>query len=105
MSKYVGYVWPGKLRVPVKEVRKLFKKGAAVYRLYSDNTEEAVIDISEIKNDGEYGIECTEFSFEECLAANRNSIGAVGFSHGTNDVDDLLALMKDFFGMYQTVSA
>lgn len=96
MYKYVGYVWPGMLRVSVPEAKKLFRRGAAVYRLYIDNTEGAVSDISEIEEDGEYGVECKEFSFDNYFASNQDTSGAVVFSHGTDDVDDLLVLMKEF---------
>ena len=96
MYKYVGYVWPGMLRISVTEAKKLLKQGASVYRLYLDNTEGAVTDVSEIVNDGEYGVECKEFSFERYLASNQDNTGAVVFSHGTDSVDDLLELMKEF---------
>ena len=95
MYKHVGYVWPGMLRVSTDEARILFGKGAAVYRLYSDNTEGAVSDIGEIEENGEYGVEPKEFSFEEYLSANQDK-GFVYFSHGTDDVNDLLMLMKEF---------
>lgn len=96
MYKYVGYVWPGMLRVSVTEAKKLLRSGADVYRLHLDNTEGAVTDIGEIEENGEYGVECEEFSFDNYLASNQDSSGAVVFSHGTDDVDDLLALMKEF---------
>lgn len=96
MYKYVGYVWPGMLRVSVTEAKKLLKSGADVYRLHLDNTEGAVTDIGEIEENGEYGVECEEFSFDNYLASNQDSSGAVVFSHGTDDVDDLLTLMKEF---------
>lgn len=96
MYKHVGYVWPGMIRVSVPEARKLLRRGAAVYRLYPDNTEGAVTDTSEIEKDGEYGVECKEFSFEHYLASNQDKSGVVVFSHGTDDVDDLLELMKEF---------
>lgn len=96
MYKYVGYVWPGMLRVSVAEAKKLLRRGAAVYRLHLDNTEASVSDISEIVKDGEYGVECKEFSFEQYLASNQNDSGEVVFSHGTDSVDDLLELMKEF---------
>ena len=96
MYKYVGYVWPGMLRVSVTEAKKLLRRGAAVYRLYSDNTEGAVTEVGEIEKDGEYGVECKEFSFNNYLASNQDSSGAVVFSHGTDDIDDLLTLMKEF---------
>lgn len=96
MYKYVGYVWPGMLRVSVTEAKKLLRRGAAVYRLYSDNTEGVVTEVREIEKDGEYGVECKEFSFNNYLASNQDSSGAVVFSHGTDDIDDLLALMKEF---------
>ena len=96
MYKYVGYVWPGMLRVSVTEAKKLLRRGAAVYRLHLDNTESAVTEVSEIVKDGEYGVECKEFSFAQYLASNQDDSGAVVFSHGTDSVDDLLALMKEF---------
>lgn len=96
MYKYVGYVWPGMLRVSVTEAKKLLRRGAAVYRLHLDNTESAVTEVSEIVKDGEYGVECKEFSFEQYLASNQNDFGEVVFSHGTDSVDDLLELMKEF---------
>lgn len=70
MYKYVGYVWPGMLRVSVAEAKKLLRRGAAVYRLYPDNTEGAVTEVREIEKDGEYGVECKEFSFDNYLASN-----------------------------------
>lgn len=96
MYKYVGYVWPGMLRVSVTEAKKLLRRGAAVYRLHLDNTESAVTEVSEIVKDGEYGVECKEFSFAQYLASNQDDSGAVVFSHGTDSVDDLLVLMKEF---------
>lgn len=96
MYKHVGYVWPGMLRISVAEARRLVKKGAAVYRLHSDNTEGAVSDVSEIEKTGEYGVESKEFSFKKYLDANQDSSGLVYFSHGTDSVDDLLELMKEF---------
>lgn len=96
MYKYVGYVWPGMLRVSVAEAKKLLRRGAAVYKLYPDNTEGAVTEVREIEKDGEYGVECKEFSFDNYLASNQDASGAVVFSHGTDDVDDLLVLMKEF---------
>lgn len=96
MYKHVGYVWPGMLRVSAAEARKLFRKGSVVYRLHPDNTEAAVTEISGIEKDGEYGVECKEFSFEKYLDANQDSSGVVYFSRGTDNVDDLLMLMKEF---------
>lgn len=87
---------PGMLRVSVTEAKKLLRRGAAVYRLHLDNTESAVTEVSEIVKDGEYGVECKEFSFEQYLASNQNDFGEVVFSHGTDSVDDLLELMKEF---------
>lgn len=96
MYKYVGYVWPGMLRVSMAEAKKLLRRGAAVYRLYPDNTEGAVTEVCEIEKDGEYGVECKKFSFDNYLASNQDASGEVVFSHGTDDVDDLLVLMKEF---------
>lgn len=96
MYKYVGYVWPGMLRVSVAEAKKLLRRGAAVYKLYPDNTEGAVTEVREIEKDGEYGVESKEFSFDNYLASNQDASGAVVFSHGTDNVDDLLVLMKEF---------
>lgn len=96
MYKHVGYVWSGMLRVPTKEARSLLKSGASVYRLYPDNTEGAISDIKEIEDNGEYGVEPKEFSFEHYLAANQCSDGLIYFSHGTDNIDDLLSLMKEF---------
>ncbi len=96
MYKYVGYVWPGMLRISASEAKKLLRKGKEVYRLYLDNTEGAVTDISEIEKNGEYGVECKAFSFDSYLASNQAPSGVVVFSHGTDDIDDLLVLMKEF---------
>lgn len=96
MYKHVGYVWPGIIRVSVSEAKRLLRRGAAVYRLHSDNTEGVVTDVGELVKDGEYGVECKEFSFEQYLASNQDASGAVVFSHGTDDVNDLLELMKEF---------
>lgn len=95
MYKQVGYVWPGMLRVSTEEARKLFNEGAAVYCLHTDNTEGAVSELDEIADCDDYGVEMKEFSFEEYLSSNQYD-GKVYFSHGTDEVDDLLTLMKEF---------
>ena len=96
MYKYVGYVWPGMLRVSIKEARELYSKGSTVYKLHLDNTESMITDISEIDDDGEFEVECNKFDFDDYLTANKDSYGVVMFSHGTDDIDDLLTLMKEF---------
>ena len=96
MYKHVGYVWPGMLRVSIKEARELYSKGSTVYKLHLDNTESMITDISEIEEDGDYGVECKKFSFDDYFTANKDSYGVVTFSHGTDDIDDLLTLMKEF---------
>ena len=96
MYKHVGYVWPGMLRVTVKEARRLFKEGSIVYRLHLDNTESMIADVNEIDDEGEFGVECKEFDFDDYFTANKDAFGMVTFSHGTDDIDDLLTLMKEF---------
>lgn len=96
MYKYVGYVWPGMLRVPVKEARQLFVEGVVVYRLHLNNTESMITDVNEIDDDGEFGVECKKFDFDDYFTANKDTYGVVTFSHGTDDIDDLIILMKEF---------
>lgn len=95
MYKYVGYVWPGMLRVSAKEARKLFAEGVVVYRLHLNNTESMITDVNEI-DDGEFGVECKKFDFDNYFTANKDAYGVITFSHGTDDIDDLLTLMKEF---------
>jgi len=96
MYKYVGYVWPGMLRITAEEARKIIGDGGTVYRLYLDNTEGAVGTTDDVEDTGEYGVECDRFSFENYLDANQDQDGFVYFSHGTDSVDDLLELAKEF---------
>ncbi len=96
MYKYVGYVWSGMLRVTVEEARQLFAEGVIVYRLHLNNTESMISDVNEIDDNGEFGVECKKFDFDKYFTANADSFGAVTFSHGTDDIDDLLTLMKEF---------
>ena len=96
MYENVGYVWPGMLRVSVKEARQLFADGNIVYRLHLDNTESMITDVNEIDYDGEFGVECKKFDFDNYFTANKDAFGMVTFSHGTDDIDDLLTLMKEF---------
>jgi len=96
MYKHVGYVWPGMLRISVNEAKDIIQKGGTVYRLYSDNTEGAVEDIKELDTTAEYGVECAEFSFKDYLNTNGDPNGLVYFSYGTDDLDDLLTLAKEF---------
>lgn len=96
MYKYVGYVWPGMIRVTPEEARNILKNDGPVFRLHLDNSEGMVEDLSEIVDDGEYGIESVEFSFPDYLKHNQDKDGYVYFSHGTDDVNDLLELSKEF---------
>ena len=43
-----------------------------------------------------YGTACKEFSFEKYLSSNKDSSGVVTFSHGVNNINDLLTLAKEF---------
>ena len=96
MYKYVGYVWPGMLRVTARDAKQLFAEGVIIYRLHLDNTESMITDVNEIDNEGEFGVECKKFDFDNYFTANKDAFGMVTFSHGTDDIDALLTLMKEF---------
>ena len=72
MYKYVGYVWPGMIRVTPEEARDIFKNDGPVFRLYSDNSEGMVDELSEIVDDGEYGIESAKFLSSDYLNRNQD---------------------------------
>lgn len=103
MYKYVGYVWPGMIRVTPEEARDIFKNDGPVFRLYSDNSEGMVDELSEIVDDGEYGIESTKFLSSDYLNRNQDKDGYVYFSHGTDDLNDLLELSKEFLECVRSV--
>lgn len=98
MYKHIGYVWPGMKRIPYEEAKEIVKSGGAVFRLYDNNAEGEVSDLSELTDEYPYGIEyCGCFTFEDYFSSNANEKGQILFSHGTEDVKDLLALAVDFF--------
>lgn len=96
MYKYVGYVWPGMIHVTPEEARDILRNDGSVFRLHLNNSESMVDELSEIVDDGEYGIESIEFSFPDYLKYNQDKDGYVYFSHGTDDLNDLLELSKEF---------
>lgn len=96
MYRYVGYVWPGMLRVSVNEAKKIVSAGGAVYSLHDDNTVAMIRQADEIRENEEYGIECENFSFKDYFESNANKDGHVVFSHGTEDPSDLLELAAEF---------
>lgn len=51
----------GMIRVTPEEARDILKKDGSVFRLHLDNSEGMVDELSEIVDDGEYGIESIEF--------------------------------------------
>ncbi len=98
MYKHIGYVWPGMKRIDAETAKSILKKGGAVYELHNNNSEAEVSDLSDFDPDGTYGIEFRDgFTIENYLKSNVDETGFVCFSHGTNDLDDLLFLALELF--------
>lgn len=102
MSRYIGYVWPGMRRISYKKAEKLLRQGEDVYRLYDDNSESQVENLSELDRSDSYGVEFGDsFTFARYAKSNADSTGFVCFSHGTAEPEVLLELADEFFEVYR----
>ena len=79
MNKHTGYVWAGMKHISVEEAKSILEGDGSVYRLYDDNTESLVDDLSELDPNGEYGIDFEdEVALETHYKPNADESGFVG---------------------------
>lgn len=102
MKRKIGYVYPGMEFITPAEARKILEHGGVVFRLNDDNSEGMIDRSGEVEDTEQYGLEIAEFNFDRYLKNRVDKNGEVLFSHGTDDLDDLLDLAEEFLVFAKT---